>query len=111
MLHWNICNYIFKCCCVIVTCTIVGKWFYMYHLDEDMSFVEYRSYYDTEEDVYPVMSMCFAQSFNDNIFQKYDLNVSTSAYMSYLNGDYSHINLTTIDYDNVSTNISDFLIG
>ena len=111
MVSFKLIDIVFKSTCTIATCTLVGYWFYNYSLDEDISLVEFNSYYDTESDVFPVMSMCFEQSFDSVRFQKYGQNINGSTYKKYLAGDYFESNMTKIDYDNVTTKISDFLIG
>ena len=111
MSNWKILHYTFKCCCFIATFALVGFWCYKYYLDYDISVVDFKSFFDTADDIYPIMSVCFEQKFNDTILQKHGPNINGSAYRRYLSGDIFDTSMTNIDYDSVSTNISDFMVG
>ena len=86
-------------------------WLYRYHLDKDVSVIEGRYYFDDPDDVFPVMSLCFEQPFNDNLFQKFGKNISGSDYQNFLLGNYFNSEMTKIDYNSVTTNISNFVLS
>ena len=48
-------KYTIKAICVLLALVLVGTWLYRYNLDEDSTVIEERSYFDNEEDVFPVM--------------------------------------------------------
>ena len=106
----SVISYMFKICCFIITLIAVGDWLQRYSLDEDTSVIESRSYFDNKEDVFPVLSMCFEQHFDDDIFNKFGENITGSNYRKYLLGDYSHADMKNIDYNSVSTNITEFIL-
>ena len=42
---------------------MVGFWLYKFALDEDLCSLSYKNYYDSKNDFYPSMSMCFRNPF------------------------------------------------
>ena len=99
-----------KVTCVSATVSLVAMWLFIYNLDKDSSVVENKKYFGTDYDKFPVMSLCFKQFYDDNVFQKFGENISATDYKDFLLGNYFDKRFTTIDYDNVTTNISDFLL-
>ena len=98
-----------KVICVFATVSLVGMWLFIYNLDKDSSVIENKKYFGTDDDKFPVMSLCFEQFYDDIVFQKIGENISATAYKEFLLGNYFEKRFTAIDYDNVTTNISDFL--
>ena len=111
MSNWKVIQFIFKCLCIIATCALLVLWVHTYLLDKDVSVIEGRSYYDTEDDVFPVMSICFKQSFDDKHFEKFGQNITGLNYQKYLLGEYFDKDMEKVDYDSVTTNISEFIIS
>lgn len=109
---YEIIHYIFKLLCVFTAFGLVAYCCYKYYLDEDISSVEYDSYYGTDDDVFPVMSICF--------YPKYlgldQIGITIDNYISYIRGlDFDehdgYTPLTEVDYESVTVNISDFVLG
>ena len=96
---------------MLVTIIFVGHWLHRYMLDEDSSVIEVKEYFDDADDVFPVMSLCFKQTFQE-LHSKYpDKNLSEFNYNNVLIGKQYHPLVQEIDYHRVSTNISDFIFG
>ena len=104
-------KYFTKCLCIFAALLFVALWLYRYTLDTDSSVVESRYYFDDPDDVFPVMSLCFEQSFNDELLQRFGKNITGSKYKQFLAGNYFDNVMTTIDYGSVTTNISDFVLS
>ena len=102
---------IFKTACVIATLIFTGMWIYRFLLDEDTTTVESRSFFATEDDKLPVMSMCFKQSFDDKMLKQFGENTTEKNYVDYLDGKYFDESMMKIDYLSSTTNISDFIIS
>ena len=107
----NVVKYLIKTVCMLVTIIFVGHWLHRYMLDEDSSVIEVKEYFDDADDVFPVMSLCFKQTFQELHLQYPDKNLSGLNYHKALIGDQYHPLMTEIDYHRVSTNISDFILG
>ena len=111
MFNCNNVKFLFKIGCMIFTIILVTQWMERYFLDEDMTIIENRSYYMDDSDLFPVMSLCFKQVFHDKLFEKFGPNITGSKYEEYLKGEFFDEIMNTIDYDSVTTNISDYVIA
>ena len=100
-----------KLLCVAIALVLVGMWIYRYFLNIDASVVENRYYFDDKDDVFPVMSLCFKQTFDNHMLEKWSKNISGSTYKDFLLGRYFDTDLAKIDYHSVSTNISKFILS
>ena len=109
MLHCEIIGKLFKFLCVLFAMFFVGLWCYKYYLDEDIYDVDVRSYHYEQDDIYPVMSICFNQSLHEAILQKYGQHGPN--YIKYLYGEYFGDSMPGINYSNISTNITEFLLA
>ena len=67
----NTITLVFKIVCISAVFIFTIMWIQRYQLDKDTTVVENRSFGTTEDDILPVMSMCFEQTFDDHVFSKY----------------------------------------
>ena len=112
MIDWNIINAVFKIACTIFTVILVADWIDRYFMNEDMTIIESSSYYQKESDVFPVMSLCFKQTFSDSShFKQIYKNIDGEKYEKYLLGEYFDYRMNSVDYDKVTTNVSDYIIA
>jgi len=111
MLCLNKIKFIFKSGCIIFTCLLIVQWVNRYLLDEDITIVESTSYYETEDDIFPVLTACFKQTFSDELFDRLGYNVKGSDYEMFLSGRYFDPKMIHIDYNSVTTNISDYILS
>ena len=95
---------VFHLLCGIFTLGMVINWSFQYMLDEDLSWIKYKHYQDTEEDVYPVLSLCFANPFIKNVGPS--LNKSFVGML--LKGQEYDNRLLALNYDKISFNLEDF---
>ena len=102
---------IFKNICVISALIFTGMWIYRFLSDEDTTTVDNKSFFVTDDDKLPVMSMCFKQSFDNKILKGVGENTTAKNYKNYLRGKYFDENMVKIDYHSITTNISDFIIS
>ena len=111
MSHWKVVYYGFKIICIIATLALVSMWIRTYFLDTDIPTIETKSYFDTTKDSVPVISLCFQQDFDSTSFGQIAKNVTGSNYKEYLLGRYYDTNLEKIDYDQVTTNLSRYMLS
>ena len=48
----------FHVICWTITIILVSYWIYEYNLNNDLCIVDYKKYYETESDEYPVNTIC-----------------------------------------------------
>ena len=84
-------------------------WIYQFSLNNDLSLVDYKSFLGNEDGVFPVTSLCFGDPLSEEKLSQYGLNVKKHEYTEFLLGkSYDNI-LTTVDYENVSLQLMDFV--
>jgi len=76
-----------------------------------MTVIKSVTYFDTNDDVFPLLSMCFKQSFSKNSITESGFSFNGLNYEKYLKGEYFDDSMSKIDYDSVSTNLSSFVIS
>ena len=99
----------FEAVCFIGTFTMIVYWLYKYELDEDICVIKYHEYFETQNDVFPVLSMCFTDIFQEDQLSKYDLNAST--YHEILSGSKVFDNTSSqINFTEATIDIQDYII-
>jgi len=83
----------------------------IYNLDKYSSVIESKEYFGADDDGFPVVLTCFNQFFEDKLFTKYGENVTVEAYKNFLFGNHFDDRLKTVTFQEVTTNLSDFLLG
>lgn len=108
--YWKIFLIIFHSACLATTVAMVIVWSYEYSLNKDLCFIEYREFYQGDDDVFPVVSMCFKDPFvnDDEMRSKFDVNSST--YLQFLEGEYLDTKLLNVSYDDITFNLEDYMV-
>ena len=99
----------FNFACVSATVVMVGFWCYQYFKDDDLSLADYTEFErGDDDDLYPILSMCFQDPFLDEKLKEIHPNLNQSFYEKFLKGEIYDERLRHIDYDNVTLNIIDY---
>lgn len=101
---WKTVTFIFHCACLVATFSVVMYWIYMFSLNEDISLVEYKRYYEKKTDVFPALSLCFRNPFSPTKLERAGLN--DTSYFKFLNGEEISQKTKAIDYKSITMNIS-----
>ena len=101
---------IFHILCTIAALSLSIFWIYNYCLNKDLCKVDYKTFYDDIEDEYPVLSLCFENFISDQKLGQPPHKTNKSEYLSFLKGDFYEDNLLHINYKDVISNISDFIV-
>ena len=102
-------RYLFVLLCAVAAIAICVYWIYKYRLDEDLSVITYREFYEREEDVHPTVSLCLRNPFFSEPLAEYGVN--KSSYSDFLRGKYFSTQMLGINYENVTIDISDYIKG
>lgn len=100
---------VFEVVCWAATISFCGFWIYKYTLNEDLCSVEFKSYYEKEEDVFPMLSICLLNPFSDLKLRNHGFDVDQSSYLNFLKGEQFNSTWLDIDYQSVIKNISDYV--
>lgn len=104
---WKIFTFVLHKLCVSATVALTVFWLYKYTLNEDVSLLDYKKFYEAEEDVHPVLSLCFANPFLQDKLAQHGTN--QSVFLDFLRGEYFSNEMLDIDYDTVTLDLRDFI--
>ena len=102
-------SYTFTFLCVSTTFSMVVYWAYKFNLDENISVITYRKFYERENDVYPTISMCLINPFLKQRLADYKVN--QSSYLEYFKGEHFSEDMLKVNYKNVTIDIADSIKG
>ena len=98
----------FRFLCVLAAVFMSAFWFHTYRLNHDLCLVDYKPFYEREDDLVPTQSFCLKNPFlQDRLIQEY--GVSESSYLSFLEGNYFSQQMLDIVYENVTLDISNYI--
>ena len=109
-LSYKITYYFFHLICTTATIFFVCFCLYKYSLNKDLSQVTFQEFHKTKDNIYPSMTLCFANIFYEENLKEYGIQ-SIDDYTNYLNGEFWNDSMIDVDYDNVTISISDYLLG
>ena len=101
----------FKLICILATFVFMVIWVHTFLLNEDTTTIEKRPFLRTKTDKIPVLSLCFEQSFEGMDFSGIGDGLTRQKYLKYLMGKEFDVRFLKIDYYDISTNISDFILS
>ena len=102
---------IFNAVCWTISVAVVLYWAYQYSLDEDLSIVDNKAFYQDPSDRFPVLSLCFSNPFPDaNLPETNGHTLNTTNYVKFLRGQYHDDEMLKIDYKKIVMDVSDHVI-
>ena len=105
----------FRLICLIFTGVLFSYCSWKYNQNESTSLVDFRTYYETEEDIYPSITLCFIEGDLEQsiyIAEKLsnDHNIeNVTKYTAFLKGEHWDANLTKVNYDDVTINLREYV--
>ena len=102
-------SHIFKFLCTLIAGCLGAYWCYQYSLNAEYSVVNYKQFYETNEDVFPTMSFCLKNPFSREALKRLDIN--ESLYTSFLMGEVFDQKFLNVSFDLVTHDIADFIKG
>ena len=104
-------RFFFKGACCFAALIMVFYWIFEFAItDEDFSVVDYKNFNQESEILIPEVSLCIENPFIEEKLQEIDPTMTSSKYLEYLKGDIFDEQLNEIDYENVTVNLSNFLL-
>ena len=88
---------------------LIGRGIYLYNQDEDLTRTTYRHYHTRKDHIYPSISLCFGNIFQDSKLRQY--GVSSKDYENFLKGVNVSKDLSSIPYELVTLDPIDYLLG
>ena len=101
---------IFKFVCMITACFMIGFWIFKFQKDEDVTFIDYKTFKDAKETLYPELTICILRPFLKQKIDNASLGVNEETYLQYLIGAVQgNETYKEISYEEVTINLFDFL--
>ena len=83
----NIINFLCHAICIIVVIIYALSNIYSFLQNEDLCEISFKKFHNTEEDIYPSMTICQNTPFDKNVFNDGSNNAANiSTYENYLRG-------------------------
>ena len=80
-------------------------------LDEDVSRIAFKTFNSNENGIYPAVTLCFTNPLLDKKLAEYGTGVNITSYNNFLQGIMWDDRMANIDFDDVSVNFEDYLVG
>ena len=103
---WKMVKFIFKIFCMILTFTLCMSGIDKYLRDDDVTTIETRKYKNNQIDTFPAITLCFAERYEDDTFERLGFNITGERYRQFLRGYNFDKTMLNIKYEDVAANIS-----
>ena len=103
-------SYSFHLVCSLAALLFVCFCLYKYSLNKDLSQVTYKEFHKTNENIYPSLTLCFASIFYEGNLKEYGVQ-SINEYANFMDGEYWNDRMIDVNYEKVTLNISDYVLG
>ena len=101
---------LFNVICTIVVVFMISYWYYKYEFeDRDIGVVDYVSLEKSRHIEFPVASLCFQNPFVEEKLQRNYSGINSTEYLKYLKGESLDDIFESIDYQNVTLQLNDYL--
>ena len=83
---WKICPYkcLFNVVCILTTMSLVFWCIYEYSKNEDICEILFKRFHQDEESLYPDLTFCVVDQFNETKLKEYNENFTTLDYRNFL---------------------------
>lgn len=97
--------------CTSATIGFISLCLIKYALNDDVSQVTFQEFHTSEESLYPSITICLSSIFYKEKFKSYGEGINISTYTDFMNGKYWDDRMLKVDYDRVTLNFSNYLMG
>ena len=101
----------FHMICGLTTVIFTSYCIYQYLLDEDISRIDFKKFNSNENHIYPAITLCFSYPLLAEKLTRYGEGIDVSSYTSFMEGNLWDDRMANIDFDDVSINFEDYLLG
>ena len=101
--------YSFRAVLICLTLAMITFWAYKFSLNNDLCLVDYKSYGEDTDDVYPMLSVCLNNPFLIQNLHEYGSEINETSYLDHLRGEIFSEKLMAIDYDNVTSDLNKYV--
>ena len=110
-LGFKVSYYFFLLVCTIATIGFICFCLYKYSLNDDISQVTFQEFHKKKDNIYPSLTICASSIFYEENLKSYGEGINISTYTDFMNGQNWDDRMIKVDYDNVTLNFSNYLLG
>ena len=110
-LHFKVAYYLFHFICTSATIAFICFCLYKYSQNDDVSQVTFQEFHKKKDNLYPSVSICLSSIFYEEKLKSYGDGINISTYTDFMSGEYWDDRIEKVDYDNVTLNFSNYLLG
>ena len=100
-------NNLFHSLCVMASVSLTTYCIRNYLRNEDVSVVNFTTFYHSKEDIYPSFSFCIGPPFLEKKFDAYGNDVNMTTYTKFLEGKLWDERMLDVEYDKVTMSLKD----
>ena len=97
--------------CTSATIAFICFCLYKYSQNDDVSQVTFQEFHKKKDNLYPSVSICLSSIFYEENLKSYGDGINISTYTDFMSGEYWDDRIDKVDYDNVTLNFSNYLLG
>ena len=101
----------FHMMCGLATIIFTSYCIHQYLLDEDVSRINFKKFNSNENHIYPAITLCVTNPLLAEKLAHYGKGINLSSYNSFLKGNLWDDRMANINFDDVSVNFEDNLLG
>ena len=110
MFTWQHFKWLVTLCCVLATIGTSVWQILTYLKNEEVTEVSFRRYHDSKHDVYPSVTLCFPNQFNDSELQQSGEGTSAESYAAFLQGKLWNPDLVNASFDRISMDLKQYIL-
>ena len=100
---------VFRILCFATAGFMVGYWIYKFHKNEDVTLIEYKTFSETEDTVYPEFTICIMNPFMRSKFDN-ERGLTKEIYLQYLNGSIpGNGSFMNVEYESMAIDIFEYV--
>ena len=103
--NWRRFRALFHFICMTSATALISYWVYIFSLNEDLCVVDYKKWYQEENDAYPMLSLCFETPFSKEKLERSGSGINETSYLRYLEGEHFRPEMFAIDYKSIINDI------
>jgi hypothetical protein len=111
LINWKSAHYVFNILCLCTTISVVFWCCYEYSQNDDVCEILFKRFHGDDESVYPDLTFCVPDQFDETALKKYNENFTADTYRKFLSGsipwDERYLN---VNFSEVSMPLQDYMI-
>ena len=106
----SICITFWASCCIVATLSTTVWQCLNYLYGEEQTVVEYKSFNDGAENIYPSIGLCWTQAIDEEKLKGYGSTFTSATYGWFLTAYYWDKKMLLVEYENVTVNFDNYIL-